>query len=427
MTVLVITDIPRMTDLFEQFARHREGLTVVSEIHRGIEELERIKPGVVIIQNHLSGLSADILLKHLKSRIGRRRCRFVLISPSETLDVETSARFDGIMDPSQTDEELESTLDAFTLPIEQRTAAQSVRAGENNPQKVRTGPIFQEFPPESSAATAPAKGALIGQEPVSTPENQPEPLTYEQPRRLKRSLISAFSQQLDTSSDDLAAPQPPPEPALPERLHEALSHRDDLLITDIEESQPPFHRRSWVQALAFMVLAAVAVTTYQHRFGGSPANPAAAPDATARPTPAAKPQIPHSSTPVPSKPLAAHGTGRPKALPAFVPGDSLDKGYSKEHPGWERYLGQANEYRLFREKSGAIRSIQVLDRSGAGIQESFYVTILKEVAGVSAMRPVSSEIKEGYEIRRGESGGLQVVQYRDAQGGRLRGIVVIWP
>ncbi len=423
MTVLVITDIPRMTDLFEQFARDREGLTVVSEIHRGIEELERIKPGVIILQNHLSGLSADILLKHLKSRIGRRRCRFVLISPSEALDAETSARFDGIMDPSQTDEELEFTLDAFTLPSEQRTAASSVQTGDNSPEMAKTGPIFQEFPPESSVPTEPAETALTAQEPISTLENPPEPLTYEQPRRPNRSVISAFSQQLDTRSDDLAAPQPPPDPAPPEHLHETLHHRDDLLITDIEESQPPFYRRSWVQALTFMVLAAVAVTAYQHRSGKS----AAAPVAAVKPAPAVKPQIPHSSTPVPSKPLAVHGTGRPKGLPAFVPSDSLDKGYSKEHPGWERYLGQANEYRLFRGKDGTIRSIQVLDRSGTGIQESFYVTILKEVAGVSAMRPVSSEIKEGYEIRRGESGGLQVVQYRDAQGGRLRGIVVIWP
>lgn len=426
MTVLIITDIPRMTDLFERFSRDREGLVVVNEIHRGIDELERIKPEVIILQNHLSGLSADILLKHLKSRIGRRRCRFVLISPSETLDVEISARFDGIMDPSQTDEELEATLDALTLPTGQRTAAPSAQTGDGKPETVQANQIFQEFPPESSAAT---ESAQAERQPSPPLENPPEPLLYEQPRRQKRSVISAFSQQLDTRSEDLAAPQPPPEPeaAQAEHLREALHHRDELLITDIEESLPPLYRRGWVQALACTVLVAVVVTAYQHRSGKQPVKPPEATVAAIKPSPAAKPQIQHSSTSTASKPLAVHGTGRPKGLPAFVPGDSLDKSYGKEHPGWERYLGQANEYRLFREKNGAIRSIQVLDRSGTGIQESFYVTILKEVAGVNAMRPVSSEIKEGYEIRRGESGGLQVVQYRDAQGGRLRGVVVIWP
>lgn len=425
MTVLVITDIPRMTELFEQFSQTRDGLVIVSEIHRGIDELERIKPGVIILQNHLSGLSADILLKHLKSRVGRRRCRFVLISSSETLDVEISAKFDGIMDPSQSDEELESVLDAFMLPAGQRAAAQTAQTGDSPAATPDSGQIFQEFAPESAAAAEAAQTAPAADDPLSTRENLPEPLTYDRPRRQKRSVISAFSQQLDTRAEDLAAPQSAPEPP-PDHLREALHHRDDLLITDIEESPPPLYRRTWVQALTCVILVAVAVTTYQHRSGTSPAKPEAPPLAVVKPPPA-KPQSPHSSASSTTKPLAAHGTGRPKGLPAFVPGDSLDKSYGKEHPGWERYLGQANEYRLFREKDGAIRSVQVLDRSGSGIQESFYVTILKEVAGVSAMRPVSSEIKEGYEIRRGESGGLQVVQYRDAQGGRLRGVVVIWP
>ena len=69
----------------------------------------------------------------------------------------------------------------------------------------------------------------------------------------------------------------------------------------------------------------------------------------------------------------------------------------------------------------------MIDRSGAGIQDAFYISVLKELAGATAMRPTSSEIKEGYEIRRGTVAGLELVQYRDAQGGRLRGFVVTWP
>ncbi|WP_305732958.1 hypothetical protein [Trichlorobacter ammonificans] len=205
--------------------------------------------------------------------------------------------------------------------------------------------------------------------------------------------------------------------------------RDTPVITDIDEIQP-WYRRGWVALLGLTICAAVAVTVYQQWRAGRTAPPRkpATPAVVAPPKPVAKPQqAPLSSTPQPQKPFAVHGTGRPKDLPSFVPHDGLDKGYGKEHAGWERYLGQAHEYRIFREKGGAIRSIQVLDKSGAGIQEPFYVTVLKEVAGAAAMRPVSSEIKEGYEIRKGEAGGLQVVQYRDAQGGRLRGIVIIWP
>lgn len=43
------------------------------------------------------------------------------------------------------------------------------------------------------------------------------------------------------------------------------------------------------------------------------------------------------------------------------------------------------------------------------------------------MHTISSEVKEGYEIRRGTVAGLELLHYRDAQGGRLRGVVISWP
>ena len=39
MDVLVITDIPRMSMLFDQLVQEHTGLVVVSEINRGIEEI----------------------------------------------------------------------------------------------------------------------------------------------------------------------------------------------------------------------------------------------------------------------------------------------------------------------------------------------------------------------------------------------------
>ena len=417
MTVLAITDIPRMTDLFERLSRTREGLVVVSEIHRGIEELDKLKPAVIIIQNHLSGLSAEILLKHLKSRTGRRRCRFGLISPSETMDVETSARFEGIMDPSQADAELEAVLDALMTPPERRPAAPAAAPEDtvqDTEEPLDEGDQVAVRPPPAD-------------ETAEDDRLPAEPLTYGMPRRPNMSIISAFSRQLDNHADE--KPAPPPLTQV-EYLHEGMHHhRDDLLITDIEETPPPFYRRTWVQVLAFTLLVSVAVTAYQQR--SRTGKPEAKPENQAKATAvqADKTYKPHSTTntAAPAKPFATHGSGRPKALPLFVPKADQHKGYDKEHPGWENYQGQTNEYRVFREQDGGIKSIQVIDRSGAGIQESYYVTVLKEVAGAAAMRPVSSEIKEGYEIRKGEAGGLQVIQYRDAQGGRLRGIVVVWP
>lgn len=431
MTVLVITDIPRMIDLFERLTRDRGDLVAVSDIHRGVEEMDRLKPAVVIIQNRLSGLSADILLKHLKSRIGSRRCRFVLIGSPENPGVEGAGTFDEIMDPSRSDDELRSVLDAVIRAAASPPGETPERHAEETGAPSGADRFFREFPPESAAAPDTDRQPAAGEaHQPNDGEDIPEYSTYERPRRTKRPVTSDFSRQLDSSSEELAAPEEVVPPPLPGYQRAPFRLRDDLAITDIEETAP-WYRRGWVVIPVFTLAVVLAVTFYQSR--RSTDVPTARPKEPAAPVtaeavrPAATSQTARSSASGAAAAFTSHGTGRPRELPAFVPRDGHDKNYAKDHPGWERYQGQAHEYRVFREKNGTIRSIQVLDHSGAGIQESFYITMLKEVAGAAAMRPVSSEIKEGYEIRRGEVGGLQLVQYRDAQGGRLRGVVVIWP
>jgi len=144
-------------------------------------------------------------------------------------------------------------------------------------------------------------------------------------------------------------------------------------------------------------------------------------------TPPAPQKIISVTRQLPSLPVL-QARDRLRKLPGFIPKEGLDQAYSKDNPGWENYRGLTNEYRIFRDKSGKIQAIQVIDRSGAGIQEVFFSSALQELAGVTTISAPSSEIKEGYEIRRGTVGGLQLLQYRDAQdGGRMRGFVITWP
>lgn len=415
MNVLAITDIPRMTALFERLAEQHPGLSVVNDIHRGIEELETRVPAVVIIQNHLAGLSADILRKHLKSRLGHHKTRFALISTSPALDVETSAHFEVILDPALSDVLLEQAVQSlFRQPSGQKEKAQ----------------LQQETAPELSsreqepAPPGPVPGPLL-------PEQYTAPITYELPRRPGISIISDFSKKLDSTEDTLQ----PEETMFAHHTHESgirNLQREPDLITDFEEP-PPWYRRTGTLLVIATLAAVVAVSLFQHRTDRTaaekePAPAASPPVATPVPlSPAADATNPTPPPPAARQPLTSHGKGRLRALPGFIPNEGHDLGYSREHPGWENYRGQTSEYRVFREKDGSIKAIQVIDRSGVGIQESFYISILKELSGAAAMRPTSSEIKEGYEIRRGELAGLQLVQYRDAQGGRMRGFVVTWP
>ncbi|MDK9718927.1 MAG: hypothetical protein OEL57_13650 [Trichlorobacter sp.] len=422
MQILAITDIPRMTAFFERLVQQHPDLVVVNEIHRGIEELESRKPEVVIIQNHLSGLSADILHKHLKSRLGQHKARFGLISTSAALDVDTSAQFETILDPALDDTQLEQAIQRILQrqpPAKKQGIAvlNQPAAKPDAPEQEPALPSQPDQPPLSSSAA------------VGADEEQPAtPLTYEMPRRTGLSIISDFSKQLDTRSDTL---QPEPVAAPFSHRERELQvrdlHQEPHLIVDFEEPQPWYRKTPFI-LISVTLVVVVAVSLFQHRSSRTTTAPNTATEPkTATATP---PQAAPSATPQPElkpPPLASHGNGRLRSLPTFIPKDGLDPGYGKDNPGWENYRGQTNEYRIFREKDGAIKAIQVIDRSGAGIQESFYTTILKELAGATVMRPTSSEIKEGYEIRRGDLAGLQLVQYRDAQGGRMRGFVITWP
>lgn len=436
MQIVAITDIPRMTAFFERLAQQYPDLVVVNEIHRGIEELENRKPDVVLIQNHLSGLSADILHKHLKSRLGQHKARFGLISTSAALDVATSAQFETILDPVLDDTQLE-------LALARILHRQPPPKTQKNPvlHQPAENPDTPEQMPEPSgllSAAAAPEPPLQQQLPSpavtlsdETVDEQPAaPITYEMPRRPGLSIISDFSKQLDTRSDAITQ-----EPALFAEREDELPvrdlHREPDLISDLDEPAP-WYRKPSVLLISGTLVVVVAVSLFQHHSNSNrTASPLPKPAPVAKLAPAATP--PATVTPaVQPQPdlkqgLTSHGAGRPRNLPSFIPREGRDPGYGKDNPGWESYLGQTNEYRVFREKGGTIKAIQVIDRSGAGIQESFYTSTLKELAGATAMRPTSSEIKEGYEIRRGDLAGLQLVQYRDAQGGRMRGFVITWP
>jgi len=426
MDILAITDIPRMTALFERLARQITGLTVVSEIHRGIEELESRKPGLVFIQNHLAGLSADILHKHLKSRLGQRTARFGLISAPSAIDSDSAAAFEVILDPALSDEQLEQAvlnlLQQQDQPAKPQISTQGRAAAAQYGSPGQDQPVPPSPPPAAPLQTVQQQLPLMPDPPVSVESDQEPaaPLIYEMPRRPGISIISDFSKQLDTRSDTLQ-PEPVPFSRREHELRIRDLHQEPHLISDSEPSQP------WYRSTAFLLvsvtlLVVVAVSLFQHRSSRTAAPPKAVSDQ----------KVPAASTAAVPQPetkqaLSSHGSGRPRSLPSFIPKEGLDPTYGKDNPGWENYRGQTNEYRVFREKGGAIKAIQVIDRSGAGIQESFYTSILKELAGATAMRPTSSEIKEGYEIRRGDLAGLQLVQYRDAQGGRMRGFVITWP
>ena len=84
--LLLISDVPRLGKVFSRLADELNmRLRVATSLEKGAEEILADKPAMIFVQTHLSGFSADILLKHLKKQLGRRRSHFVLLSPPEQI------------------------------------------------------------------------------------------------------------------------------------------------------------------------------------------------------------------------------------------------------------------------------------------------------------------------------------------------------
>ncbi len=102
------------------------------------------------------------------------------------------------------------------------------------------------------------------------------------------------------------------------------------------------------------------------------------------------------------KPLssASRSVSEAKApLPSFVPLKGRDLTFSGNGPGWERYLSESVDIRLF--KTGdRIRAIQVLAVKGGTISDNYMKNVLKEVIGNEQLKQLSAIQKQGFKMQR---------------------------
>ena len=90
-------------------------------------------------------------------------------------------------------------------------------------------------------------------------------------------------------------------------------------------------------------------------------------------------------------------------VPAFIPKNGYDASFAVKNPGWQRYVGTRNEFRVF--KTGAhIQAVQVLAVKDAPVLESLLKSVLQELAGSAEYSITSRSTKAGVQI---ESGTVQ--------------------
>lgn len=100
------------------------------------------------------------------------------------------------------------------------------------------------------------------------------------------------------------------------------------------------------------------------------------------------------------------------SLPAFIPKNGCDASFAVKNPGWQRYVGTLNEFRVFMADA-RIQAVQVLAVKDAPVSDSLLKSVLQELAGSAEYKITSRSTKAGVQI---ESGTVQnkceIVIYR---------------
>ena len=328
--LLLITDVARLRKIFGRLTEDRNvRLRVVNNLEKGGEEIAIEKPDVVFVQTHLSGLSADILLMHLKKQLGRKRSRFVLLAPQSQINGGTVKLYQGWLDTSLEDSQFLSELHlllATLLGKTKKTTAtappESIAANDFSQQPVSNAESTALLdPPSTPEAVIPRQVDRRLQFPVvppaaAEPSLEDQGITYAPRQRL--AVYSEFNTSFDSAVSTT------PEPIALDQAPSAVTREWNIGADDtIEAPPPPRSKRGTFLLWLAPVIIAVVVITYLQQQKSTPTQAAA----VIKPAPAAvvKPaaQLPVAAAvpaaePAPAPPVAT-GPARRLSFPVRAP------------------------------------------------------------------------------------------------------------
>jgi hypothetical protein len=111
-----------------------------------------------------------------------------------------------------------------------------------------------------------------------------------------------------------------------------------------------------------------------------------------------------------------------KKLLSFVRTEGRDGAYSQKNPGWERYVAETYECRIFRE-GNHIKAVQVLGIKGHGIGKELLNKILFELVGTSAYQ-VTSQVNNGRYLTKIGTVANKAELMIYTQGAKIRATVI---
>lgn len=406
ITILLITDQPRLQSIFTSIGEF-PGVTlrIAGSLDQGGEEISADAPTIVFVQNRLSGLSGNIIARHIRNRFPSEETKIILLS-EDVFDSSQIEKFvDRCLDLRETDKALVSAIEDILAALvrKEKDAFIPAKAGrteeKDDPDKPNaTGLVEKVYDKvKLSQENAPSE---------SNKEQQPAILAGEE--HAEKSLFQDKLENVLESQEPVSV-----HFAETEHLHsEVTSTKADTLlhgkrVGDYILREEPGKNRSWL--FAIVSLAVVAILFY-FLVGGKQQREKTI---TVKPAPLAQPAV--KQTPVPP--------GLTE-LPAFIPADGVDAAYGKTHPGWEMYATNKLEFKVYREKA-YIKALQVIDLSGGAITDATFKDMLKKVVGNSDYAVTTKAGKGNYLIEKGTiSSAGRIITYRDKSSHHLKGFVV---
>lgn len=437
VTILLIADQNRLERLFDFTKDYPQiDLRISRSLRQGIQDISERPPALLFIQNHLSGLSGEIIVRHLLAETAAGRPRVTLFCEAGDSSVDNSLAT--ALDVSLSDEELTSAIIGIIAGSEAADGAIEAPLAPSAEMPVDTpsAPLPSKEPEPESNLVELSGPSFISDSVATANDTSPSP-----------PAATPFDQQLQSALEQ--APQPVPLTEIEEHLaEESAGHSATARHMASPASRQPKRQASILRYRAALVgIAAAAIIGIGFFFVGSPNKPSTAPLATlpkqatvkpppppvpanggptakATPAPGSAATLPSPPTPKAPAPTTQPATGGLTTLPAFIPRQRVDKTYAAKHPGWERYHGTRTEFRVYRT-NGTIKAIQAIDRSGLGIPESFMRGSLRQMTGDDRISVTDRQQSSGFLIEKGTvTSGARVVVYRNGPQRAVRAFVV---
>ncbi len=223
-----------------------------------------------------------------------------------------------------------------------------------------------------------------------------------------------------------ATPGPAPHPADPPKIVETAATSTGskiqphyYLIGVVEGNVAPKHPTlvrnisRYTVGLALMVVVGAALYYLLHKGNVSPWNTQSVSLWGHKPAP---------------KETALHRSAlNAQRLPSPVQHAQPDPSFAATAPGWERYISDTGEFRVFREH-GAIKAIQVIARKGSTLTDSFFKEFLHEICTEKTVGNNSHRKENGYELESGTLPcGVEFTIYRKHGSSTMTAFVVSLP